>query len=157
MKHILLAALICGVPLRAQTSLAIGQLSCPASTVPQVAVAVPLGSIGSIPIIRLTCAVLDTATLVLNTAVNPPVLRAVGGPPVTFVDSETPSGAIDGANNSYTLAFTPATGSLHLLRNGIRQKAGLDYNLTGSGIGFLPGATPQPGDVLLADYRRLPN
>ena len=156
MKRILFLLMVC-IPLRAQTSLAIGQLSCPASTIPQVAVAVPLGSIGSIPIIRLTCAVLDTATLVLNTAVNPPVLKAIGSPAITFVDSETPAGVIDGANNSYTLAFTPAAGSLHLMRNGTRQKAGLDYNLTGSSISFLPGATPQPGDVLLADYRRLPN
>jgi hypothetical protein len=43
--------------------------------------------------------------------------------------------------------------SLLLYRNGLLMKAGLDYTLSGTNIGFVAGATPQPGDVLLASYR----
>lgn len=72
----------------------------------------------------------------------------------TFVDGETPGGAIDGANASFTLAGTPApASSLTLYRNGLFQKPGVDYILSESTITFLPGALPQPGDVLAASYR----
>jgi hypothetical protein len=140
---------------RAQTAIAVGQLSCPASTAAQAVVAVPLGTIGSIPIIRLTCIALDPATLVLDTSAKPPVLRAVAtGQSANFVDAEAPAGAIDGGNNSFSLSAIPASGSLKLYRNGVRQKAGLDYNLIGSAISFLAGSTPQAGDQLIADYRK---
>lgn len=73
----------------------------------------------------------------------------------TFVDSETPSGTINGSNDTFTLAGTPATGSLHLYKNGIRQRAGSgnDYQLSTATITFEAGNLPQTGDVLLADYR----
>lgn len=127
----LLSLLFICITASAQTTISIGQMSCPASTTPQIPVAIPLGSIGSIPIIRLICAVLDPATLVLDTTRTPP-----------------------GANSNFTLASTPIAGSLHLHRNGVRQKSGLDYNLVGISILFLAGSTPQPGDTLLVDYRK---
>ncbi|MEZ5400732.1 MAG: hypothetical protein R2729_13755 [Bryobacteraceae bacterium] len=72
----------------------------------------------------------------------------------TFVDGETPSGVVDGANAVFGLAGAPSpAGSLLLYRNGILQKAALDYSLTGSSIQFQTGSKPQPGDVLLASYR----
>jgi len=39
-----------------------------------------------------------------------------------------------------------------ITRNGLRQAQGGDYTLTGNQITFVPGAIPQVGDILLADY-----
>jgi hypothetical protein len=71
------------------------------------------------------------------------------------VDSEAPSGTINGSNDTFTLANTPASGSLHLYKNGIRQRAGggNDYTLSTATITFEAGNIPQTGDILLADYR----
>ncbi len=74
------------------------------------------------------------------------------GQPV-FADAETPTGAVDGTNNTLTLSNTPAGSSLMLFRNGLFLTPGLDYTLNGSTIQFLPGATPQTGDQLTASYR----
>jgi hypothetical protein len=77
------------------------------------------------------------------------------GSPIAFVDEESPGGVVDGSNATFTIANTPSpVGSLHLFRNGILQKVGFDYILTGSTITFFAVATPQPGDTLLASYRR---
>src|SRR5579859_5213167 len=71
-----------------------------------------------------------------------------------FVDAETPSGVVDGSNSTFTLGSAPSpTTSLHLFRNGMLQKPGFDYTLSGSTISFVSAATPQPGDTLLAAYR----
>jgi hypothetical protein len=71
-----------------------------------------------------------------------------------YVDGETPAGVVDGANTTYSLAGTPSpASSLALYRNGMLQKTGFDYSLTGSSIQFVTAATPQPGDTLLASYR----
>jgi len=82
------------------------------------------------------------------------------GAPVTlpvFVDMETPVGAVDGVNANFGLSLAPnPAGSLHLYRNGILQKAGVDYSLTGATVTFLPLCIPQPGDILSASYRSLP-
>jgi hypothetical protein len=78
-----------------------------------------------------------------------------GGTGPTFVDMEVPAGAINGSNALFTLAYSPApAASLHLYRNGILQKAGLDYTLSGPILTFIAGAIPQSGDALLASYRR---
>jgi hypothetical protein len=61
---------------------------------------------------------------------------------------------VDGANAAFTLANPPSPAvSLALYRNGMLQKAGLDYALSGSTVQFVTAATPQPGDTLLASYR----
>jgi hypothetical protein len=71
------------------------------------------------------------------------------------VDNETPSGIIDGTNATFTLAFTPIAGSVHLFRRGLRMRRGAenDYTVTGPTITFNAGAVPRPGDNILADYR----
>ena len=72
----------------------------------------------------------------------------------SYFDGETPGGIVDGSNTSFTLANAPSpVSALSLYRNGIMLKPGSDYNLTGSSIQFLSGATPQPQDTLLASYR----
>ncbi|MGD0869099.1 MAG: hypothetical protein ABSB88_06080 [Bryobacteraceae bacterium] len=74
--------------------------------------------------------------------------------PVTFVDQETVSGTIDGTNVTFTLANAPGpSAGLVLFRNGIVQKAGQDYTLSGNTVTFVTAATPQPDDTLLAWYR----
>ena len=78
-----------------------------------------------------------------------------GGP--QFIDGEILSGVIDGTNATFTLSNTPnPVTSLALFRNGIAQKPGLDYTLTGATVQFLSGAIPQPGDILMAWYRLAP-
>ncbi len=77
-----------------------------------------------------------------------------GGAPGNFVDAEVPAGVIDGANNTFTLSRTPSPfASLRLYRNGMRLKLGLDFVLSGVTITFVAELRPQPGDILLADYR----
>jgi hypothetical protein len=73
----------------------------------------------------------------------------------SFVDYETPAGAVDGSNAAFTLADTPnPAASLSLYRNGLVEQAGSDYNIqTDGSILFVPAAVPQVGDVLLASYR----
>ena len=38
-------------------------------------------------------------------------------------------------------------------RNGLLQKRLLDYTITGNTVTFVPLATPQSGDILIASYR----
>jgi hypothetical protein len=72
----------------------------------------------------------------------------------TLVDSESPAGTVDGANDRFTLLSAPSpAASLQLYRNGMFQKQGLDYAINGAVITFVSSAVPRPGDVLLASYR----
>jgi len=71
-----------------------------------------------------------------------------------FSDSEVPSGAINGTNTVFTLAFPPSpTGSLELYLNGLRQDAGVDFTLASNVVTFFSASNPQTGDLLLASYR----
>jgi hypothetical protein len=86
--------------------------------------------------------------------------------PHGIVSEETPRGAIDGVNSSFTLNFQPAPfSSIHLFRNGLRQQRNVDYILSGPNhmqivfnpLPVQPPGTvgliiPIPGDSLLADY-----
>ncbi len=77
-----------------------------------------------------------------------------GGAPPGFVDGDTPAGLVDGANTAYTLSGVPnPSSSLTVYRNGILQKAGQDFTLSGNQVNFVAAAAPQPGDTLLASYR----
>lgn len=79
---------------------------------------------------------------------------ASSAPGPDFVDLETPSGAVNGSNLTFTLGQIPApAGSLQLFRNGLLMKATVDYSLSGNTVTFGAGSTPQTGDLLLASYR----
>ena len=71
-----------------------------------------------------------------------------------FQDADTPAGTINGSNTVFALTNSPSpTGSLALTKNGVVQKAGADYTLSGNTVTFTSGAVPQTGDTLLAWYR----
>jgi len=75
----------------------------------------------------------------------------------TFADAEVLAGAANGSNATFTVSTAPTpSSSLALYRNGILQKAGLDYTLAGNTIQFTAAAIPQAGDTLLASYRVTP-
>jgi hypothetical protein len=77
-----------------------------------------------------------------------------GGVQPSFVDGDSPAGIVDGSNTSFTLSAVPnPASSLAVYRNGMLQKIGQDYTLTGSTIQFVTAGAPQPGDTLLAGYR----
>ena len=77
-----------------------------------------------------------------------------GGTPPGFVDGDTPGGLVDGANTTFTLSGEPnPAASLTVYRNGMLQKPGQDFTLSGNQIQFVTAAAPQPGDTLAANYR----
>jgi hypothetical protein len=77
-----------------------------------------------------------------------------GGTQPNFVDGEVPGGIVDGANTVFALSGVPSpASSLNAYRNGMLQKAGLDFNVNGNQLQFVPAAAPQAGDTLLASYR----
>lgn len=76
------------------------------------------------------------------------------GASATFVDSDSPQGALNGTNAEFLLAQEPNPGSSLLLwRNGVLQKQGVDYSLNSRTATFLAGNVPQAGDILQASYR----
>lgn len=76
------------------------------------------------------------------------------GPALSFYDLETPGGAMNGSNGAFSLSKAPSpASSLLIFRNGLLQKAGVDYMLNGASVSFQPGSVPQPGDQVQASYR----
>lgn len=76
-----------------------------------------------------------------------------GGVSGTFIDGETPSGAIDGVNTVFRLVNGPnPPSSTSVFQNGLLLQNGLDYSLSGNQITFT-SARLHPGDSLVASYR----
>ena len=71
---------------------------------------------------------------------------------IKFVDDETPTGAIDGVNTTFTLAHTPTAGFV-LFFNGVRAKAST-YSVTGDVLTMVaaPANTPEVDDITV-QYR----
>src|ERR1022692_1243078 len=77
-----------------------------------------------------------------------------GGTQPNFVDGDSPAGLVDGANTAFTLSGVPSPApSLTMYRNGMLQKPGQDFTLSGNQIQFVTAAAPQPADTLTASYR----
>ncbi|MCX6628520.1 MAG: hypothetical protein NTW28_12915 [Candidatus Solibacter sp.] len=77
-----------------------------------------------------------------------------GGTQPSFVDSDSPAGLVDGANTAFTLSGVPSpAASLTVYRNGMLQKTGQDFTLSGNRIDFVAAAAPQGGDTLVASFR----
>ena len=67
---------------------------------------------------------------------------------------EAPAGAMDGSNLLYTTSVAYVSGTLRVYWNGLRAKAGLDYN-TGPGADeFTMIFAPTAQDDLFVDYKR---
>jgi hypothetical protein len=85
-----------------------------------------------------------------------PDAHGEGSGSINFADNETPSGTINGVNDTFTLANTvsPAA-SLSLYLNGQLQISGggNDFTLSGLTITYAAGRIPQTGDVHRASYR----
>ena len=71
-----------------------------------------------------------------------------------FVNRETPTGLVNGSNTSFTLAYTPVSGSEEVFLNGILldSGAGNDYTISSATITML--VTPQTNDKLRVSYRK---
>jgi len=86
------------------------------------------------------------------------ILAAVAGTdfmaPANFVVRETPTGAINGVNVTFTLANTPVAGTEQIFLNGILQEpgAGNDYTISGATITYL--TAPLTNDRLKATYMK---
>lgn len=78
---------------------------------------------------------------------------SVTNPVPNFVTRETPSGAVDGTNTTFTLANTPTAGSEMGFLNGLLQEpgAGNDYTISGATVTML--TAPATGDRLRFTYR----
>ncbi len=112
-------------------------------------------SIGSITalIAGLNASIANMASSIsnLSTQVNS---LASGTTNAVFQDAETPGGAVNGSNTSFTLANTPGfPASLKIFKNGLLQASGIDYTLSGTNVTFTSNSTPKTGDILLAYYR----
>lgn len=68
-----------------------------------------------------------------------------------FSDDETPSGTVNGVNDTFTTASTPINGSLKVYVNGSRMRVTEDYTLSGTTITFL--TAPPSSSIILVDYR----
>lgn len=74
------------------------------------------------------------------------------GTAVLFIDDEIPTGAVDGSNAAFTLSHEPnPVGCLALFLNGVLQRYGIDYTLSGATITY--SVAPAFGDNHLAYYR----
>lgn len=70
-----------------------------------------------------------------------------------FVDIETPSGTVNGVNTTFSLGYTPVSGSVYLYLNGVLQEGGgNDYTISGSTITMV--SAPETGSKLRASYRK---
>jgi len=79
---------------------------------------------------------------------------SVSLPGVAFIDSEAPSGTINGSNTTFTLSQIPyPAASVSVYRNGLRLASSVDYGISGNVITFASGFVPQTGDSLLCSYR----
>jgi hypothetical protein len=86
------------------------------------------------------------------TWVNP--ISTAGMQAANFVSKETPTGAINGVNTTFTLANTPLTGTEEINLNGLEQIVGgaEDYTISGATITML--TAPLTGEKIRVSYRK---
>lgn len=72
-----------------------------------------------------------------------------------FVKGETPIGAINGSNKTFTLAYNPnLDASLEVFVNGQKQKLTTDYTLSGDTLTMV--AAWRIGTIIEVNYHRKP-
>ena len=68
-----------------------------------------------------------------------------------YITKETPSGAVDGVNDTFMLAYTPESGTEEVYLNGLQQDAGgNDYTIVSDTITFV--VAPLTGDKIRVSY-----
>jgi len=106
---------------------------------------------------RWSVATISTGSLRINQVrmpEPPPPKITPYGTASRYRDGEVPTGTLNGTNRTFILAVAPdPPASLILIRNGLVQRAGLDYTLTARTIEFVLGGIPQADDLLQAWYR----
>ena len=70
---------------------------------------------------------------------------------LSVIDNEIPTGTINGTNTTFTLAYTPMAGTLHLVRDGQELYVTDDYTISGATITMLEA--PLTGSKLVAHYK----
>lgn len=73
---------------------------------------------------------------------------------IFFVNMETPSGTVNGSNDTFTLANTPVSGTVMLFKNGILLEAGSGNDYTISTATITMATAPVSGDKIRASYFR---
>ena len=68
-----------------------------------------------------------------------------------FVHDETPTGAVDGSNTSFTTANAPKAGTLIVYEGGVRKLLTIDFTLSASTISMT--YAPPSGSSIRVDYR----
>lgn len=73
-----------------------------------------------------------------------------------LIDSEIPSGTIDGANTYFGTLYTYKTGTLKVYLNGFRLKKGATDDFTETANNqFHMAIAPATGDTVMIDYQKL--
>lgn len=121
-----------------------------ADTASKIADAVVYVSVGTVNADTGWKLVTDAITLGTTPLVFTTLSGTAGLTSGNFVTRETPAGAINGANVSFTTAFTPTVGTETIYLNGLVQNLTVDYTITGSTITY--AAAPIAGDVLRISY-----
>lgn len=86
------------------------------------------------------------------TWINP--IASAGLAASNFVFGETPSGTVNGSNTSFTLAYTPTSGTVRLYIEGWRLYPGSGNDYTISGNTITMAVAPLTGERLTADYMK---
>jgi hypothetical protein len=74
-----------------------------------------------------------------------------------FTYNETPTGTINGVNDTFTLAGEARAGTTRVFLNGVFMALGEDYTLSdGDTLTFIAGQIPQTGDRLRVHYEKIP-
>lgn len=68
-----------------------------------------------------------------------------------FVHDETPTGAVNGSNPTFTLANSPVAGTLIVYEGGVRKLLTTDFTLSGAIITMT--YNPPNGSYIRCDYR----
>ena len=81
------------------------------------------------------------------------IIRQTLGIATNDVFNEIPTGTVNGANDTFTLANTPTAAGILLFRSGLCMTpgGGNDYTLSGNTITFT--TPPETGENLLATYK----
>ncbi len=91
-----------------------------------------------------------TATNTVYLDVSGNVLKGDVFNSTNLIVNETPSGLINSSNTAYTIANTPVTGKVTVFLNGLKQKLGVDYTISGTTLTML--FAPTTGDDLSINY-----